>query len=187
MRMRHFAVCSAAVLLFLLPAAGAFAVEPPTEDVVAVKTCTDLAAANEKSRPLHAEDELEEKPGAVGRLAAASEAARRAPLSCVGVLSTACIQKQGNMADSVQIACRMRETAVWDKRLNAAFRKASSRMESEALDNLRKVQRAWIAWRDASCRQSYLVFQGSMAGPMEAWCEMDITARQAIWMEGWVE
>ena len=38
-------------------------------------------------------------------------------------------------------------------------------MEKDALENLRKVQRAWIAWRDATCKQPYLVFQGTMAGP----------------------
>jgi len=152
--------------------------------MAAVKACTDLAANNEKTGP-SPPDELEEKAGAEGRLAAAAEAARRAPASCVGVLSTACIQKAGNMSDGVLIDCYSRETAVWNKRLNVAYAKASSRMDKDALENLRKVQRTWIAWRDASCRQPYLVFQGSMAGPMEAWCKMDITGRQTIWMEGW--
>jgi uncharacterized protein YecT (DUF1311 family) len=108
-------------------------------------------------------------------------------MSCIGVWSTACIQKAGNTSNSVLIDCYSQETAAWDQRLNAAYGRASSRMDKDALDNLRKVQRAWIAWRDASCRQPYLVFKGTMAGPMEAWCMLDLTARQAIWMEGWLE
>ena len=166
--MPHFATSSVALFVLLIYSAPAFSDEPPAESVAAVKACTDLTADNEKTGP-NPPDELEEKTGAEGRLAAAADAARRAPASCVGVLSTACIQKEGNMSNSVLIDCYSRETAVWDKRLNAAYGKASSR----------------IVWRDASCRQPYLVFKGSMAGPMEAWCELEITARQAIWMEGW--
>jgi uncharacterized protein YecT (DUF1311 family) len=184
--MPRFAIGSAALLALPMLSAPAFSDEPPAESIAAVKACTDLATNNEKNKgPLP--DELEEKPGGEGRLAAAAEAALRAPISCIGVLSTACIQKEGNMSDSVLIDCYLQEAAVWDKRLNAAYGKASSRMNKGALENLRKTQRAWIAWRDDSCRQPYLVFQGSMAGPMEAWCKLDITARQAIWMERWDE
>ena len=134
------------------------------ESVAAVNACTELAANNEKTGPAPP-DELEEKAGAEGRLAAAAEAARRSPISCIGVWSTACIQKAGNMSNGVLIDCHDQEAAAWDKRLNVAYVKASSRMEKDALDNLRKVQRAWIAWRDATCAQPYLVFQGTMAGP----------------------
>ena len=51
-----------------------------------------------------------------------------------------------------------------------------------------KVERTWIAWRDAACQQPYLVFvgRGQWTGPMETWCKLDLTARQAIWMEGWL-
>ncbi len=181
----RFAVGFAALLAISMLSGPALCDEPTPESAAAVKACTDLAANNEKTGP-SPPDELEEKTGAEGRLAAAAEAARRAPASCAGVWSTACIQKAGNMSNAVLIDCYEQETAVWDKRLNVAYGKASSRMEKDAFENLRKVQLAWIAWRDASCKQPYLVFQGTMAGPMEAWCKLDITARQAIWMEGWL-
>jgi uncharacterized protein YecT (DUF1311 family) len=90
------------------------------------------------------------------------------------------------MSNGVLNDCYGQEAAAWDKRLNVAYGKASSGMEKDALENLRKVQRAWIAWRDATCKQPYLVFQGTMAGPRESWCMLDLTARQAIWMEGWL-
>jgi uncharacterized protein YecT (DUF1311 family) len=180
-----FVVVFAALLAISMPSRSALSDEPTPESAAAVKACTDLAANNEKAGP-SPPDELEEKTGAEGRLAAAAEAARRAPASCIGVWSTACIQKAGNMSNAVLIDCYEQETAVWDKWLNVAYGKASSRMEKDAFENLRKVQLAWIAWRDASCKQPYLVFQGTMAGPMEAWCKLDITARQAIWMEGWL-
>ena len=153
--------------------------------MLSVNACTDVAANNEKTGP-GPPDELEEKAGPEGRLATAAEAARRAPASCIGVWSTACIQKAGNMSNGVLNDCYGQEAAAWDKRLNVAYGKASSGMEKDALENLRKVQRAWIVWRDATCKQPYLVFQGTMAGPMESWCMLDLTARQAIWMEGWL-
>jgi uncharacterized protein YecT (DUF1311 family) len=185
MRLRRFAARSASVLLVCGLSAPALCDEPSAESLAALKACTDLAANNEKNGPAPP-DELEEKAGAEGRLAAAAEAARRSRFSCIGVWSTACIQKAGNMSNGVLNDCYSQETAAWDKRLNVAYGQASSRMEKDALDNLRKVRRAWIAWRDATCAQPYLVFQGTMAGPMESWCKLDITARQAIWMEGWL-
>jgi uncharacterized protein YecT (DUF1311 family) len=185
MRKKRFPACSAAFLGISMISTPALSGEPSAESVAAIKACTDLAANNEKTGP-GPPDELEERAGAEGRLAAAAESARRSPASCIGVWSTACIQKAGNMSNGVLNDCYDQEAAAWDKRLNIAYVKALSRMEKDALENLRKVQRAWIAWRDATCQQPYLVFQGTMAGPMETWCKLDSTARQAIWMEGWL-
>src|SRR5262249_28596586 len=94
--------------------------------------------------------------------------------------------KADNTSNAVLNDCNDQEAAAWDKRLNIAYGKALSQMDKDAVENLRKVQRTWIAWRDATCQQPYLVFQGTMAGPMETWCRLDLTARQAIWMEGWL-
>ena len=185
MRIVRLAACSTSLLALAALCAPAFSDEPAPESVAALRACSDLVAKNEKTGP-SPPDELEEKAGAEGRLAAAAEAARHSPASCIGVWSTACIQKAGNMSNAVLNDCYDQEAAAWDKRLNAAYGEASSRMEEDALENLRKIQRAWITWRDATCGQPYLVFQGTMAGPMEAWCRLDITARQAIWMEGWL-
>jgi uncharacterized protein YecT (DUF1311 family) len=185
LRIACLATSSTAALTVFMLSTPAWPDEPTPESLTALKACTDLAANNEKTVP-SPPDELEEMAGAEGRLAAAVEAARRAPASCIGVWSTVCIQKAGNMSNGVLNDCYGQEAAAWDKRLNIAYGKASSRMEKDALENLRKVQRAWIAWRDATCEQPYLVFQGTMAGPMESWCKLDITARQAIWMEGWL-
>ena len=108
--------------------------------------------------------------------------------SCIGVLAAACLQKEGETAGDGQYSdCYEREAQVWDERLNAAYRDAQGRMEKDAGKNVQKVQRAWIAWRDASCAQPWITFQGSMAAPMQADCMLDLTARQAIWMEGWAE
>jgi uncharacterized protein YecT (DUF1311 family) len=168
-----------------LALASAIASEVPREDASAVNACLD-AAAN-KAKAGSAKDELDEKAGPDGRLAAAAEKAGHSKESCIGALAVACVQKAGNASNATLNECYSKEAAVWDQRLNVAYRAALAKMEKDAADNLRKTQRAWIAWRDASCKQPYLVFQGTMAGPMESWCALDLTGRQAIWMEGWVE
>ena len=178
---------SVGILALVLPV-SAMADEPPAADLAAVKACTDLAARNQNSRPPHSQDEFNEKAGPRGRLAGAAKLSAFARESCIGVLATACLQKEGEMAGDGQYAnCYTREAVVWDKRLNEAYRAAQTKMEKDAVDNLHKVQRAWIAWRDVMCKQPWITFQGTMANPMEAHCMLDLTARQAMWMEGWVE
>jgi hypothetical protein len=44
-----------------------------------------------------------------------------------------------------------------------------------------------VVLREAKCGQAYATCQGAMAGPMRAWREMETTARQAIWMEDWLD
>jgi uncharacterized protein YecT (DUF1311 family) len=186
--MVRFGLGCVAIGLPLLLAGHALAEEPSASDIAAVQACTDLAAKNAKDRPLHGADELAEKPGPQGRLAAAAKAAAYSLPSCIGVLAAACIQQHGETAsDNVFGECRLREAQVWDKRLNIAYRAASKKMEKPAADNLMKTQRAWIAWRDASCQQPWITFQGTMAGPMQAWCTLRLTAEQALWMEDWAE
>lgn len=175
---------AALVVLACLAAAPALAAEPSKEDRAEIDACLALAAAKAKKAP-PPKDELEEAPGAEGRLAAAAEKAAHEPSSCVGVLAKACVKKEGNGSNAALSQCYWREADVWDFRLNAAYRAALARMDKDAADNLRKTQRAWIAWRDATCKQPEVAFKGSMAVPMQAWCAMDLTARQALWMAGW--
>ena len=84
------------------------------------------------------------------------------------------------------VTCYEREAAVWDGRLNAAYKKVLASGDGEDVaEGYRKIQRAWIAFRDASCAQPAIVFKGTMANPMNGYCLMNMTARQAIWLEGW--
>ncbi|MGD9543990.1 MAG: lysozyme inhibitor LprI family protein [Methylocystis sp.] len=167
----------------VLPAQAA---APSREDRAEIEACLARAADNAK-KAAPRKDELDEAPGAEGRLAAAAGNAAQEPSSCVGVLAKTCIKKAGNTSNAVLNECYEREAAVWDSRLNASYRAALARIDKPAADNLRKTQRAWTAWRDAACRQPDVTFKGTMAGPMAAWCAMDLTARQALWMAGWAE
>ena len=157
-------------------------------DGAALQACLALAKKNEEARGLHGPDELAEKTGRKGRLDAAREAAPRQAESCIGVVSTACIQAEGNESTAVMLDCYGREANAWDGRLNAAYKQAlKSGDGDDVVEGFRKVQRAWIAFRDASCAQPAIVFKGSMAAPMEAYRRLDMTARQALWLERWAQ
>jgi len=175
--------------LYVLSPAGmsATVAEPAAADRAALAACLDLVKKNQAARGVHDPDELAEKPGPAGRLAAARAEAPRKEASCIGVVSTACIQAEGNESNAVMLQCYGREADAWDGRLNAAYRALLAKGEGkEAADGLRKTQRNWIAFRDTACAQPAVVFQGTMAGPMSAWCVLELTARQALWLEGWL-
>jgi uncharacterized protein YecT (DUF1311 family) len=181
--MTRSTLLAASLLLLITPAS---AEAPAKDDVATVTACLDLAAQN-AGKGGATRDELSEKAGSEGRLAAASAAAGADKASCIGVLATTCVQREGNLSNATLNQCYGREAQVWDARLNAAYRAASAKIDRDAAENLRETQRAWIVWRDASCAQPGVTFKGTMAGPMREWCVLDLTARQAIWMQGWGE
>jgi len=157
---------------------------PLAADRAAVEACLALVQKNVQARGLHEPDELTEKTGPEGRLNAAREAAPREAESCIGVAATACIQAEGNESTAVMVDCYGREANAWDARLNAAYKKAlASGDGADVAEGYRKTQRAWMAFRDAACAQPGVVFKGTMAYPMGAYCRMDMTARQALWLE----
>lgn len=180
-------VFAVAVLPLLIPSPASAFDKPLPEDTKLVSDCIALAASNDSARGLHPSDEGAEAAGAAGRLAGAALLAPMEAASCIGVVSTKCVQdKNGVDVDGVESGCYSREAAVWDQKLNDNYKQALAALEDDAAANLKKVQKAWIAYRDATCDQPYITFQGSMAGPMEAWCQVDLTARQALWMASWL-
>jgi uncharacterized protein YecT (DUF1311 family) len=173
-----------------LSAAGmsAKAAESVAADRAMLAACLDLAKKNEAARGPHNLDAMTEKRGPAGRLAAAQAEAPRRAESCIGVVSTACIQADGNESNATMVQCHGREADAWDGRLNAAYKALLAKGDSqEVADGLRKTQRNWIAFRDAACAQPHVVFQGTMANPISAWCVLESTARQAMWLEGWLQ
>jgi uncharacterized protein YecT (DUF1311 family) len=174
----------AAALALCLPVSAA----PLDADSAAVEACLSLAQKNQDARGLHEPDELTEKAGPVGRLNAARDAAPTEAENCIQVVATACIQAAGNLSNATYNQCYGRETDVWDARLNAAYKKLLADADGEDVaEGFRKIQRAWIAYRDASCAQQWLVFKGTMANPLSGYCRMKKTARQALWLEGWLK
>ncbi|HTV33820.1 MAG TPA: lysozyme inhibitor LprI family protein [Methylocella sp.] len=156
---------------------------PRPKDAAEVEACLKLVADNDAARGSHEEDILTEKTGPAGRLASASAIAPVQSVSCIGVVANACIQKSGD-SDGTRIECYERERAVWDARLNQAYKNLWAKSEPDVRASYQKVQRAWMAYRDARCNHPLIEFKGSMAGPLQAWCLFHLTADQALWLEG---
>lgn len=186
----RFAGVLLAALIALSPAGVSTkaAEKASAADRAALAACLDLVKKNEAARGLHDPDELTEKAGPAGRLAAARAAAPRRADSCIGVVATACIQGEGNESTATMVQCYGSEADAWDARLNAAYKALLANGDGQDVaDGLRKTQRSWIAFRDAACAQPAVVFKGTMAGPMSAYCVLELTARQALWLEGWLQ
>ena len=79
--------------------------------------------------------------------------------------------------------CYDREAAVWDERLNQNYKKRLDGAEPAYRDALKKMQRAWLAYRDAKCGSISIGETGSISVPETAICMLEETARQAIFLE----
>ena len=158
-----------------------------TNDNKTVEQCLALTAANKAALAHTRGVEIGEPATPEARLRAAAQDARQSPESCIGVISGSCAGPESAISDTGQVACLNRELDVWDARLNDAYRRVINQADPDVKLRFIKVQRAWLMWRDASCAQPNVVFQGTMAGPMQAQCLRDATARQALWLESWAD
>ncbi len=93
--------------------------------------------------------------------------------------------------------CLSQEWGWWDARLNAAYGALMARHSANDAQSktdgfeappvapaLRDMQRAWIAWRDASCDYERVQWSGgSGGGPATVACLMRLTGEQALALE----
>lgn len=181
-----------AVVLLLPPQARpAWAREEPLQaepaDRAAIAACLKLVADNAKAG---AERPTEDgKPGPKGRLAAAAHDAATDPTSCIGAVSSPCQQQPGGYSTAGMITCIGREWAVWDERLNRAYRftlqdGSKTAADKKLSDAMRATQRAWLKWREERCKLPAIENEGgSIVGPLYGACMSETTARQALWLE----
>ena len=158
------------------------------DDRAAITSCIAIAARAPKN-------EVASPTGAKVDPQAWMEHAAKTPevtsSSCVGVVSTPCLQDPNESGTTVGMAdCVTREYRVWDERLNAAYKEwvkgcpdKPGRKDDKSCAARRKLERAWIAYRDALCDLPYAEHGGSLATVEYADCMMRETARQAIWIE----
>lgn len=122
---------------------------------------------------------------------------------CVGQAAQTCMEATpGGWSTAGMNACLDAELRWWDADLNAQYRlvRARDRAEDEAwepveglpprpsaADLVRDVQRAWIAWRDASCAYEGLRWWGgSGASTAELGCRMRLTGEQALTLRSYL-
>jgi uncharacterized protein YecT (DUF1311 family) len=178
------------ILLALLPPAFFVAVwpvraDPPRAtagDRSSVEACLALVQQNaerEAQRPVE-----DEAPGPAGRLAGAAKDAVTQADSCIGTVTIPCQQAPGGSSTHGMIECNTREWAVWDERLNRSYGEALKGAQPKLAAALRETQRAWLQWREKSCKLPAIDNEGgSIVGPLYTGCMLYATARQALWLQ----
>ena len=181
--------------------------EIATQDAATIKACLDFVDAKtgevNARRQKEAENETpgtvapdvkkgEQKTGPEAYLEAVAQSKPKfASENCIGIVADECLSTDPGGTLGMML-CFGREYDVWDARLNASYREqtdtSSKKPEDETTTkHLRKVQTAWIPWRDATCEVLYtngIPLYGSEAKIEGVYCDMMLTARQALWMEG---
>lgn len=116
---------------------------------------------------------------------------------CIGVAAEACMQATpGGHSTAGMGGCLGAEAEWWDARLNDHYQTLRAReraADAEAppipgmpprpsgAEALRELQRAWIAWRDATCFYEELQWWGGTgASSAGAACRMRLTAEQTL-------
>jgi len=170
-----------AAVVAVLVAPPAFAGDGPSpEDRTAVADCVGLAKQKADSAPT---TETSVDPGAEAQLERAARDAPTSAESCIGVIASPCQETPDGSSNLGMAQCLDRETAVWDEQLNANYKARLADASPDYRDALKKMQRAWIAYRDAKCESIGPEMDGSMSIPMTASCMLTETARQAIFLE----
>ena len=207
--MTRIAIVSAACAFAMAVSARLVAAEESPEDMLArdgavVQACLDVAEARrvvaeapeDSNAVSRGETEKEKKTGPEGHLEAATLMAGYAAESCIGVVSGPCMESEEASSTYGMMNCYGRESEVWDARLNASYREQMTPQTGPATNavtdemearQLRKIQTAWIPWRDAMCEVLYsegIPLHGSLGKVDGVYCIMVLTARQALWIEG---
>jgi uncharacterized protein YecT (DUF1311 family) len=118
---------------------------------------------------------------------------------CVGMAAGLCMDKnESGWSTYGMMECQGLEIAVWDAKLNAEYQRVlaqAKQMDADYMDvgaavpsqeeALREMQRAWIAFRDGTCRYERSLWgNGTGGGPASGGCMMRMTAAQAIYLAG---
>jgi uncharacterized protein YecT (DUF1311 family) len=116
---------------------------------------------------------------------------------CIGRSADACMVATPGGSSTIGMGgCLDRELSYWDERLNASYSdlRASERSDDASYggsagyvskaDALRDMQRAWIAFRDATCDYERAQWGGGTGGgPATVACLMYMTGEQTLYLE----
>ncbi len=111
--------------------------------------------------------------------------------SCIGQALEVCLNADEVNTTASMRACIAGEVAFWDEMLNTEYQRL--RQDAKAVDAeggadapsladaLQQMQRAWIAYRDASCAYVGLSYgTGTLGGTLAYDCVMHETGKQAL-------
>ena len=105
------------------------------------------------------------------------------PASCINYVTELCsFESDDGQSQLGLIDCADREVRVWEDRLNTTYEALMAKATPKLREGYRKMQRAWIAYRDARCavegaaetvntdRKSNIIVS----------CMLDATSKQAL-------
>ena len=84
------------------------------------------------------------------------------------------------------VECVDKLIQIWEARLNGAYERALDKLPAARQDGLRAAQRAWIEYRDTSCRW-YASGAGSIARLESVECMRSLTAARALELQEVIE
>jgi uncharacterized protein YecT (DUF1311 family) len=96
-----------------------------------------------------------------------------------------CLDSADGQSTLGMIGCASDETAIQDKALNNAYRKAMKDLTPEQKTKLQAAQRAWIAFRDAECASYEDDDWGTLSKINAATCLLHMTVQRTIDLENY--
>lgn len=124
--------------------------------------------------------------------------------ACIGLAANRCQSEKGGATTWGISECLQQEADLWDARLNAAYSELmahAQRMDTsnkaadgdasapdDLSESLKNMQLEWIEYRDAACSYAYGRWgNGSMRSIGGGSCQLRLTARQALWLQGYLD
>jgi uncharacterized protein YecT (DUF1311 family) len=96
------------------------------------------------------------------------------------LVATPCQSTPEGQSNLGMADCFRLEEMVWDDLLNETYRSLREDLKAAQQAELRDMQRAWIASRDATCAFYDVRLHGTIAIPLGAACRARETARRAL-------
>jgi uncharacterized protein YecT (DUF1311 family) len=96
-----------------------------------------------------------------------------------------CLDGPDGQSTPGMVGCAGDETAIQDKALNVAYRKAMKDLTAEQKTKLQAAQRAWIAFRDAECASYEDDDWGTISKINAADCLLRLTVQRTIDLENY--
>jgi uncharacterized protein YecT (DUF1311 family) len=99
---------------------------------------------------------------------------------CLFSVADKCIGDVGAAPDRKLMDCYEIEGSIWEDLLNANYKRLLDTLDDEQKVKARDMQRAWISYRDTTCKFYWDKIHGTMANHMAAACRAREAARRAM-------
>ena len=149
----------------------------------AIAACLDALAASRRNAASMPGPDGPDGPAAY--LALTGRAAQLGEETCIGYAAGICTAASEDGTSTLgTAACLRREAEAWNARLNRDYGRVLAIAPPTARDGYRRAARAWLAFRDATCRiPANRLGTHDRVVPLTSDCILSLTARQALRMQ----